>query len=136
MELCQSNAATAQCLDSDWMNLSLLHGGKISRPATLTPNDLSNEREKMAAYRKRPVVIEAVQLAQAGEDPSEDVLDWLHARSEQWESDRDEGIAIKTLEGVMRADPGDWIIEGVNGELYPCKPDIFAKSYEPVTQTT
>ena len=49
MELCQSNAATAQCLDSDWMNLSLLHGGKISRPATLTPNDLLTEEGKMPA---------------------------------------------------------------------------------------
>lgn len=39
---------------------------------------------------------------------------------------------IPTLEGTMRADPGDWIITGVNGERYPCKPDIFQKTYEPV----
>lgn len=38
---------------------------------------------------------------------------------------------IPTLEGVMRAEPGDYIIEGVNGEYYPCKPDVFKKSYEP-----
>jgi len=41
-------------------------------------------------------------------------------------------VDIRTLEGVMRADPGDWIIRGVRGELYVCKPDIFAETYEPV----
>lgn len=39
---------------------------------------------------------------------------------------------IKTLEGVMRGDPGDWIIRGIAGEIYPCKPAIFEKSYEPI----
>lgn len=39
-------------------------------------------------------------------------------------------IVIHTLEGDMRAEPGDWLIQGVSGELYPCKPDIFAKTYE------
>lgn len=42
------------------------------------------------------------------------------------------GLAIKTLEGVMKAYPGDWIIKGVQGECYPCKPDIFEATYEPV----
>ncbi len=41
-------------------------------------------------------------------------------------------LAVKTLEGTMYASPGDWIIRGVKGELYPCKPDIFAATYEPV----
>lgn len=41
-------------------------------------------------------------------------------------------LLIKTLEGEMMADPGDWIIKGIKGELYPCKPDIFAATYEPV----
>lgn len=41
---------------------------------------------------------------------------------------------IETLEGVMHASPGDWIITGVNGEEYPCKPDIFEKTYEPVEE--
>jgi hypothetical protein len=51
---------------------------------------------------------------------------------------RDSGLAtgpaleIKTLEGTMYALPGDWIITGVNGEKYPCKPDIFAKTYEAI----
>ena len=41
-------------------------------------------------------------------------------------------VDIQTLEGVMHASVGDWIITGVNGEQYPCKPDIFEKTYEPV----
>ena len=43
----------------------------------------------------------------------------------------DKDMYIETLEGVMHASPGDWIITGVNGEKYPCKPDIFEKTYEP-----
>ncbi|MEE7714225.1 hypothetical protein V3J85_23230 [Bacillus sp. 5001] len=44
-------------------------------------------------------------------------------------------ISIPTLEGVMTADEGDWIIRGVQGEFYPCKPDIFAATYEPTQET-
>lgn len=43
---------------------------------------------------------------------------------------------IETLEGTMTVSPGDWIIKGVNGEFYPCKPDIFEKTYEPVEEVT
>ena len=57
-------------------------------------------------FRKKPVVIEAFQT--------------------------DCQLTIQTLEGCMTASPGDWIITGVNGEQYPCKPDIFEKTYEPV----
>ena len=41
------------------------------------------------------------------------------------------GLDIETLEGTMHASPGDWIITGIHGEQYPCKPDIFAETYEP-----
>ncbi|WP_346893545.1 hypothetical protein [Clostridium sp. UBA871] len=44
----------------------------------------------------------------------------------------DKEIIIHTLEGDMKAEVGDWIIKGVNGELYPCKPDIFKKTYDPI----
>lgn len=44
----------------------------------------------------------------------------------------DEEVYIETLEGVMKADKGDWIIKGVKGELYPCKPDVFKMTYEKV----
>jgi hypothetical protein len=43
-------------------------------------------------------------------------------------------ISIITLEGIMEASPGDWVIRGVKGELYPCKPDIFEATYDPVNQ--
>ena len=46
----------------------------------------------------------------------------------------DKDMYIEALEGVMHASPGDWIITGVNGEKYPCKPDIFEKTYEPVSE--
>lgn len=79
----------------------------------------------MKKFRKKPVVIEAVQfdgtlLSLAGMAIPE-VSQVLGSRTAQ----------IPTLEGVMTAEPGDWIIRGVKGEFYPCKPDIFAATYEP-----
>ena len=84
----------------------------------------------MPKFRKKPVVIEAIQLPL---DPTDDDVMAVHTfmGAADWSSDRDCGIAINTLEGTMRADPGDWIIRGIKGELYPCKPDIFAATYEP-----
>ena len=86
----------------------------------------------MAKYRKKPVVVEAVRLALANEEAPMDVVSWLHEPSRvlQWDSDRDGGLAIITLERVMRANPGDYVIQGVSGELYPCKPDIFEATYD------
>ena len=76
-------------------------------------------------YRKKPVVIEAVQWTR---DNEEEVTRFLEGV--QWYSDN--GINIPTLEGTMKAQLGDWIIKGVQGEFYPCKPDIFEATYEPV----
>lgn len=88
-------------------------------------------------FRKKPVVIEAVKVAKYYDDP---VPQWftdavasgtitLHGmgkftRDVPW-------VEIQTLEGVMRGNQGDWIIRGVAGEIYSCKPDIFAATYEP-----
>jgi hypothetical protein len=82
----------------------------------------------MAQYRKKPVVIEAVQL------PVLEAPAWLaDAMDAGTVKIYTDGIAtIYTLEGRMRAELGDWIIRGVKGELYPCKPDIFAATYEVV----
>lgn len=86
----------------------------------------------MPAFRKRPVVIEAEQFY---EPDSRDITNgptlavWCHG---QYLVDAlGPCILIETLEGQMRANPTDWIIKGVNGEFYPCKADIFAKTYEP-----
>lgn len=84
----------------------------------------------MAKYRKRPVVIEAIQWtgnnAQKIKGFCGDSI--YHVKSDP------RIISISTLEGTMAASVGDYIIKGVNGEFYPCKPDIFAKTYEPVKE--
>ena len=91
----------------------------------------------MPHFRKRPVVIEARQLPPA---PIADyatphalqpLADWCKGAILTNTSTAEFCIDIQTLEGTMRATPGDWIIRGVHGEFYPCKPDIFAATYEP-----
>lgn len=88
-------------------------------------------------YRKKPVVIQAIQLTK---DNVREVYNFLHGAPisnfrDKWENYEDivkrDGMKIETLEGTMRADLGDWIIKGIGGEFYPCKPDIFEKTYEP-----
>lgn len=85
----------------------------------------------MSKYRKKPVVIDAHQW-NPQEKPTA-LPDWLWnvlglnpERMNRTTGD----LTIRTLEGDMIARTGDWIIKGVNGELYPCKPDIFEKTYE------
>jgi hypothetical protein len=117
---------------------------------------MSTENNTPRKYRKQPVVINAMQLPEAypdGIDPASDdyarnlaaaaVLDWLREElgdafdpladevpRHGWSIDPGTGaLLLSTLEGVMRATPGDWIIRGVQGEFYPCKPDIFAATY-------
>jgi hypothetical protein len=81
-------------------------------------------------YRKKPVEIEAVQWK--GWNTTE-VADLMGA-SPAFGSDGKglHWVSIETLEGTMTASLGDWIIKGVQGEFYPCKPDIFAATYEEV----
>lgn len=69
-------------------------------------NNNNKNKSQIARFRKKPVIIEAYQT--------------------------EVEMVISTLEGDMIASPGDWIITGVNGEQYPCKPDIFEKTYEPM----
>ena len=82
-------------------------------------------------YRKKPVVIEAVQFD--GSHPSADAIiaKWPKIGKAYTADSYLEGLIIPTLEGTMRANGGDWIIQGVKGEIYPCKPDIFEATYEP-----
>ena len=81
-------------------------------------------------YRKKPVVIEAMQLTK---DNSIDVLTFCNNRGNIVASNEDDmGLSILTLEGTMTANIGDYIIRGVKGEFYPCKPDIFEQTYEEV----
>ena len=88
----------------------------------------------MAKFRKKPVVIEAVQWT-GGYDSEQEVNNFLEKETGvdwEWEGVPPYALLIKTLEGTMRADLEDWIIRGVQGEHYPCKPDIFKETYEPV----
>jgi hypothetical protein len=94
----------------------------------------------MAKYRKKPVVIEAWQFSPPQYGPYTDLPDWISPAWFAEEIERDTYgrerrgstvIQVPTLEGVMTARVGDWIIRGVKGEVYPCKPDIFEATYEP-----
>ena len=82
------------------------------------------------SYRKKPVMIEAVQWT--GENHAE-MCEFIDP--EAFEIIPRVGLVIHTLEGDHYASPGDYIIKGINGEFYPCKPDIFAKTYESATLT-
>jgi hypothetical protein len=95
----------------------------------------------MPMFRKKPVVIEALHYT------GDNVLEALHYTGkhpswDKWFTSEEQYAAhvradrgafrIITLEGVMEAMPGDWIIKGVQGEFYPCKPDIFNATYDPM----
>jgi hypothetical protein len=97
-------------------------------------------------FRKKPVVIEAIQFT-GGPKSATEVLNWVETPQANHRLEREllhapngeisqlfspEHIRIRTLEGDMMALVGDWIIKGVKGEFYPCKPDIFEATYEAV----
>ena len=90
----------------------------------------------MNQYRKKPVVIEAIQYLGPGH-PGHDVIaiEQFGAKVEptgEWSRNDNWDLVIVTLEGQYIASIGDWIIKGVKGEFYPCKPDIFEATYEEV----
>ena len=83
-------------------------------------------------YRKKPVVIEAVRY----DDTEESIVEIINLTTQGMDArtitSTSSGLRIRTLEGMMNASVGDYIIKGVKGELYPCKPDIFEQTYEKV----
>lgn len=83
----------------------------------------------MGLYRKKPVVIEAF-LWTGDADQAEDPVWIVEAIKTGKVIIVEDILQIETLEGVMQAQKGDWIIKGVQGEIYPCKPDIFEATYE------
>jgi hypothetical protein len=80
----------------------------------------------MPKFRKKPVIIEAFRLGERGQPTP--APSWFGSPNPK--DITDQGITIHTLEGDMLARWGDWVIKGIGGELYPCKPDIFAATYE------
>lgn len=92
----------------------------------------------MAKFRKKPVIIDAIQFDGTGESCSEvtKFIDGenspMDGKSHDWKSTTNEGGFINTLEGKMEFSKTDYIIKGIKGEFYPCKQDIFEASYEKV----
>ena len=78
----------------------------------------------MSKYRKKPIVIEAIQWTGNNLAEIETFTGTIKYPVER------SALLFDTLEGIMRANVGDWIIKGIQGEFYPCKPDIFEKTYE------
>jgi hypothetical protein len=86
----------------------------------------------MSNFRKIPVVIEAEHFTNETKDRVyHRVTEWQGNIYPSFDSSGNPTLLIPTLEGEMTASLGDYIIRGVNGEVYPCKPDIFNKTYEP-----
>lgn len=124
--------------------LAALIEGLQRRVPSAMWNDIASsgdEKEKSMKYRKKPVVIEAFKWT--GDIDQEEDPEWIIEAIERHEvwfrfTESPDPIVnrtrmvIKTLEGEMEANPGDFIIQGIAGEIYPCKPDIFEKTYEPV----
>ena len=94
----------------------------------------------MPKFRKKPVEVEAVKasvlIKNANESNCIAQPAWIRKYvDEQLIIFSEDCLHIHTLEGIMQAEFNDYIIQGVNGEIYPCKPDIFEKTYEPVENT-
>ena len=96
----------------------------------------------MPKYRKKPIVIEAFQMTEARRWDNREWPEWLNdawnacaGEGAMWidpNDSRGDRLVLGTLEGVHRISWDDWIIRGVKGEIYPCKPDIFEATYEEV----
>jgi hypothetical protein len=89
----------------------------------------------MPKFRKKPVTVHAKQFKD--QESAFKIIQWaakhgVYNVSYEERLHDNNHMLIPTLEGEMRADIGDWIIKGVGGEFYPCKPDIFEKTYEKV----
>lgn len=107
---------------------------------------VSQKESKFKKYRKKPVVVEAIRLNSYAEEDIKNVLEFMgqtvnsdYITQEKFSEycfmcRQGGGLPINTLEGKIKASIGDYIIRGVNGEYYPCKPDIFRKTYEPVEE--
>lgn len=83
----------------------------------------------MPKFRKKPVIIDAVQLTSENDEA---ILAFVQETGCPFEMVGDHEMVIHTLEGDMHASKGDYVIQGVQGEFYPCKPDIFEATYEAV----
>lgn len=107
---------------------------------------VGQKEPKFKRYRKKPVVVEAIRLNSYAEEDIRNVLEFMgqtvnldHITQDKFSEycsmcRQGGGLPINTLEGEIKASIGDYIIRGINGEYYPCKPDIFRKTYESVEE--
>ena len=77
-------------------------------------------------FKKKPVIIEAVQY----DNNKNEIEEFVGTALRTLQKESETFLFIDTLEGTMRIDPDDYVIKGVHGEFYPCKPDIFEETYE------
>ncbi len=91
-------------------------------------NEFANKTKY--GYRKKPVVIQACQYN--GPDSIQELKEWVQSNGKSWDENfiYSSELFIKTLEGQMHASVGDFVIQGVQGEFYACKPNIFYQTYE------
>lgn len=82
-------------------------------------------------FRKKPIVVDAIQFDGCNHDEIREFSEGACVSCKPWK-EAYAWLKIETLEGCMEATIGDWIIRGIKGEFYPCKPDIFEATYEPV----
>ena len=96
-------------------------------------------------FIKKPIIVEAFQMTLARRASNAEWPNWLHMA---WQKERDEAgslhptvegtsegtLSITTLEGEHLVSWGDWIIKGIAGEIYPCKPEIFHATYDPIPE--
>jgi hypothetical protein len=83
-------------------------------------------------FRKKPIVVEAIEFQGAGSVVEREVLEAFIGTAGRYDFDTGHYL-IDTLEGTLRARPGDWIVKGVRGEFYPVRADIFAETFEVVS---
>ncbi len=136
-----STALYAVDCDTIWkaMVSTFLQQGGEDQGSSVAESAAPLASEQAGQYRKKPIVIEAYRFEnKVGPDTrppwviaaeKDRTIIFINSRN------RPPHLTIGTLEGDMRAEIGDWIIKGVKGEIYPCKPDIFAMTYEPITPT-
>lgn len=100
--------------------------GKLTPPMEYRdPREVEMERATSGRFRKRPVVVDAFRFR------SSRIPGWMDDVERKWElSSSGSRLLIRTLEGTVEARRGDWVIRGVEGEIYPCKHEIFVKTYE------
>ena len=112
----------------------------VGRAQTQIPSGPGLSLPTEGRYKKKPVVIQAFRLVN-NQNPPQWFSQQMNSGNIVYVQDQDptsnkilQTVQIKTLEGTMTASDGDWIIIGVNGEIYPCKNDVFEKSYDWISQ--